>query len=85
MPGGTIDPSKSARNEISEAEIDMNLAQTFPASDPPSWTLGVDHRAKSEPVDPRKRADDGDDATSASRKLNQGPMVPNSRRHGSSV
>lgn len=29
---------------MSEAEIDKNLQDTFPASDPPSWTLGTDHR-----------------------------------------
>jgi Family of unknown function (DUF5335) len=28
--------------DISEASIDDTLAQTFPASDPPYWTLGVD-------------------------------------------
>lgn len=28
--------------EISEDEIDRNLMGTFPASDPPSWTLGVE-------------------------------------------
>jgi hypothetical protein len=33
-----------AEDEMSEAEIDGNLAGTFPASDPPSWTLGTDHR-----------------------------------------
>ena len=38
--------------KMSEAEIDRNLAETFPASDPPSWTLGTDHRdeAPSEPA-----------------------------------
>ena len=29
---------------MSEAEIDANLAASFPASDPPSWTLGTNHR-----------------------------------------
>lgn len=29
---------------MSESEIDLNLIQTFPASDPPSWTLGTDHQ-----------------------------------------
>ena len=33
---------------LSEAEIDYIVMGTFPASDPPSWTLGVTRRA--EPV-----------------------------------
>ena len=33
---------------MSEAEIDNNLMETFPASDPPSWTLGTDHRGETE-------------------------------------
>jgi hypothetical protein len=32
------------RDEMSEAEIDDNLIGTFPASDPPSWTLGTSHQ-----------------------------------------
>jgi hypothetical protein len=31
--------------EMSEAEIDKNLEDSFPASDPPAWTLGSDHNS----------------------------------------
>ena len=30
---------------LSEAMIDLTLAGSFPASDPPSWTLGLDVRS----------------------------------------
>ena len=40
---GQVDPEAN----MSEDEIDRNLIETFPASDPPSWTLGTDHRDKS--------------------------------------
>lgn len=39
------DASKhSGEGEMTEKEIDDTLAGTFPASDPPSWTLGTNHR-----------------------------------------
>ncbi len=42
--------SKDEKNidRMSEAEIDANLEESFPASDPPSWTLGSNHRAETE-------------------------------------
>ncbi|MEP6809254.1 MAG: hypothetical protein ABI992_03355 [Chthoniobacterales bacterium] len=38
--------ARTGAEEISEAEIDQNLMGTFPASDPPSWTLGVERLEK---------------------------------------
>ena len=33
-----------SQDEMTEAEIDRNLEESYPASDPPSWTLGTDHK-----------------------------------------
>ena len=33
--------AESNVKEPSEDEIDLNLIGSFPASDPPSWTLGI--------------------------------------------
>lgn len=41
---GAHETPERVRGEMSEAEIDRNLAETFPASDPPSWTLGTEHQ-----------------------------------------
>lgn len=31
----------SPSHQVSEEEVDYNVMGSFPASDPPSWTLGV--------------------------------------------
>jgi hypothetical protein len=53
---GTPETPEQAGEEMSEAEIDRNLAGTFPASDPPSWTLGTDHRRESPASEPEPPA-----------------------------
>ncbi|HEX8283155.1 MAG TPA: hypothetical protein VF588_07360 [Pyrinomonadaceae bacterium] len=47
--------------QMSEAEIDRNLAETFPASDPSSWTLGTDHRDEAPTAPAPRPAPDGDE------------------------
>jgi len=38
--------------QISEEMIDSTLADSFPASDPPLWTLGRERYRKKEPITP---------------------------------
>lgn len=34
-------------SQLRELKIDETLDESFSASDPPSWTLGTDHRSES--------------------------------------
>ena len=43
-----INSGREQSEEMSEAEIDNTLMQSFPASDPPSWTLGTNHQEETQ-------------------------------------
>jgi hypothetical protein len=47
-PAGAQSPPDASRDEM-ERKIDRNLEDSFPASDPPEWVLGVEREDKHPP------------------------------------
>lgn len=60
----THNPAAQGGDEMDEGEVDSNIEGTFPASDPPSWTLGTNHRRRA-PAGEESGGSDGADVAGA--------------------